>query len=132
MSLSPTTIKRLRSVQRAILKHADLYDQEDPSVPEVSCGTMGCIMGFAYMLFGGSPNEAQEAQEVCVDTEGTRLLGLTPQEGTRLFSACFNSFRNPELDDIYEAYIKAPEGSAARAQCAVDRIEHFIKTEGLE
>jgi len=54
-NLSPLAIERLRAVKAAILAEPMLFDMQDDRPPNRSCGSPGCIFGWALFLW---PNAA--------------------------------------------------------------------------
>ena len=133
--LSAISIRRLRRVREAILKEPLLYDQDCPFVirlkPE-SCGTAGCILGWANTLFP-IPSDAlvfalreDHPFESPRFHHGAARLRLTGDQAYRLWDSDKwpRKFRDAETD--------AFEPSMARARNAAKRITHFIKTGGEE
>jgi hypothetical protein len=53
-NLTPLAIERLRAVKAAILAEPMLFDMQDDRSPNRSCGSPGCIFGWALFLW---PNE---------------------------------------------------------------------------
>jgi hypothetical protein len=132
----------LRQVQAAILAKPDAFDMSG------WCGSTSCIAGHAAAIAGwllpkGDPFsvagwrvDVKPAAEVgrpeVVHVVGfvgpepfIRVLDLTEAQAERLFHAV--SWPR-EFEDAYDA---APTPAAA-ARVAVDRIEHFIATDGAE
>lgn len=121
--LSTLTITRLLAVRAAILAEPALYDQGDPWVPQ--CGTPGCILGWVVKLF--CPHALATTS---VRPRAREALELDWDQTDRLFSASLNGSACDVLSALYDRYAHAAPGSPTRAQCAAERIDHFIATGG--
>lgn len=124
------TASRLREICKAITEHADQFamrtwfselldDNSDPG----GCGTAACIGGWAHHLFkanGGTLVESDQAPNF----NPTVTLGLDHGEAKRLFYQV-----NWPSRFYWGLKLQTP---ADRAAIAVERISHFIATEGKE
>jgi len=90
---------------------------------EKSCGTTHCIAGWAQVLSG----RKQDYDGAYAD--GQEVLGLTEEQAERLFYITSGAY-----GDWPEQFKGEGEGKkwSPTPQQAVDRIEHFILTEGRE
>jgi hypothetical protein len=118
-----------------------LTDIRDPKEDDRNppCGTVGCIAGWSCLLTGMPRKKSWSPTRYW--EHGQKLLGLTKEEGKRLFNtpsdAVFEHERYGEDITMYwplrfaKRYenAKTPRG---RASATVARIEHFIKTKGKE
>lgn len=79
------------------------------------CGTVACIAGWASILCGNAPYEAVDASRLCLSLdEQHRLFYVTSWPMN--FGEGYTNAKTPE----------------ERASITADRIDHFIKTNGLE
>jgi len=122
-------------VKAAILANPDsfnmrnwaLHDNESP------CGTVGCIAGFCDWLMAldgrkrtaftpdGRINEPQmERREKLVQRNAIQFLGITPEEGDRIF-----------LRDDWPLHLEgeycAANTKQRRAEIAVRRLDYFME-----
>lgn len=120
-------VKLLRKIQKHILAEPKSYDQN--AIISETCGTIACIGGWAFLLGGGvrtpSVNELSDARD---------FLGINREQGDRLFEYVTTSRLESSMAwpaKFIRQYLaaKTPRG---RANAAVRRIDHFIKTNGAE
>lgn len=88
---------------------------------EIACGTTYCIAGYVLMAEGITLNDWR-----CIPATAQRLLKLTNDQATRLFYC----WAWPE--GFAKAYERDKKFNMDRAWVAVQRIDHFITTEGRE
>lgn len=107
-------IPLLRQIQEKILTLPELFDM-NYFEHKNECGTTFCISGWAEKLSGIESEEGVDP--------GAVALGIDDRESFRLFyySEWPSQFQGEDGDD----WTPTP-------QQAVDRIEHFIATEGRE
>lgn len=120
-------IRRLRALQRMVLKYADHYDQndwggagyfDDRGVPQ--CGSLHCLGGLAEGRWGNTEDFFGSAQPA---------LGLTLSEADRLFSGVPPTPDKEHWGGYAAAYRKA-KTARGRARVAFRRIERFIQSGG--
>ncbi len=147
-NLSTETIDRLRAVEKAILAEPELYSQhsiyplkrdcnsESVGMTCDSCGSPACLFGWAVSLF---------PEDAAFDNSDPANLGVemgnAGRRALKMDSAIAGRYGRPTWELLFEpgfwprdriqAYYDAVT-PAERAQVAVDRIEHFIKTDGAE
>ncbi len=107
-------IKLLEKIKLAIRAYPNQFDMSN-WFDKNECGTTACIAGWAVALNKNLPlNQAEDACIAC-EREAMKALGLTFDEGQRLF------------------YLgKWPPQFVYDSRNAVARIEHFIQTNGAE
>lgn len=136
-------VKLLRQVKRHIQEEPKRLNMSEwgtlalylPKNRRPACGTVACIAGWACLLnqpelIGVSRKNKQKVRtfvQLMFNASGIAqaLLGLTPDEGGRLFHVT----NWPE--EFKYQYWNA-EQSASEAKITAARIEHFIKTKGEE
>lgn len=137
--LSALTIRRLRRVKEAILKEPDLYDQQAGNPPAHTCGTRGCILGWAAFFYGPKRKVILNADErrhrksdfwpdlrvLRTYARGCRYLRLTWEPAFRLWSS-------EDWPSVFRSRLDRASTGEEEAQVAAERIEHFIKTGGAE
>lgn len=124
----------------------------DKEVPVPACNTVGCVAGWSIFL--GRPKlwkdliKATAENKAIYDNEDTaldetlnspkyeaeRILGITDEQGERLFFFKKWSFRNPLSgwpEKFSDAYKKA-KTAKQRAKVTAARIDRFIDTDGAE
>lgn len=149
-NLSPTTIHRLNVVMRNVLKYPEQVKMETwfsgtnavGNIPP-RCGTAGCIGGWAIALFAKKkPMNLKEAKHLAsikwFETEwqqAARSLGLIVDMSNRTEDErdhCNRLFSVPNWPrNLAKAYNKAATAKGV-ARVVVNRIKHFIKTDGEE
>ncbi len=122
-------IERMRAVQKAILAEPEHFDMEE-FFKESDCGTFACIAGFAVAVERRQLVAKFNLKNFYVSGKTTseyaiEFLELDYKESGYLFH---DMGWPQQFRDRYRKAITAKE----RAQIAVDRIEHFIKTDGKE
>jgi hypothetical protein len=119
-------VELLRKVEEKILAEPSRFDMST-FVDRGVCGTTYCIGGWAATLSGKEVSNKYHKDDS--KDPGQEELGLTDEEADRLFyTNCWPEEFLPEGwqetdDDVSESIT---------ARQAVDRIEHFIATEGRE
>lgn len=92
------------------------------------CGTMGCLAGWAMLLF--DPHTARQYvqgdTDVMPEDRGAELLELEYEQAKRLF---YQTHWPGDLSERYEDAAVA-RNYPARAQATADRIDRFIATNG--
>lgn len=151
-NLTKKTINLLRRIEDQILEEPKRLDMDDwgnafektgNGVP--ACKTQGCIAGWAILLKdrkfwkdlvdiaeeSGIAGIAYNLGQSPAD-KGRELLDLTHDESEKLF------YIN-EMDDEglgwpvkFSKQYRSAKTAAGRARATVNRIEHFIKTDGAE
>jgi hypothetical protein len=153
--LSQKTIRLLRKVAAHILeeprrlKMGDWIETFNPEFKEDNippCGTQGCIAGWAAVLTDKNIKandkgilQIPEDYYDDVENNAAEALGLTIDQANRLFY--FKEWEVNYDDDAYayvgwptkfsKAYEKA-KTAKTKAKITVQRIEHFITTNGAE
>ncbi len=117
--------KLLRKVQKQILKEPRQFHMQEwfsRYVPwEIpNCGTAACIGGWAVCLATKStPGDLTRLWRDTIDPD--KVLDLSGEEGDRLF-----------LESQWPARFKGGKTPEIRAERAAKRIDHFIKTRGMQ
>jgi hypothetical protein len=102
------------------------------------CGTAACIAGYAVILTKAKPKSWKagpwkKAVDYVVEEFGDEWIGNVAEEVLDLSRDQADRLFDPNRWPVkfYRSYCDAstPEGMA---QAAIRRIEHFIKTEGIE
>ena len=104
--------------------------------PEPGCGTVGCIAGWAVLLKNhrrGEPmgyvcqrlSKALGQGNSSFPVEAQELLGLSAKQATKLF------YLDEWPAPFREAYATG-NNAKRRVQVTVDRIKHFVKTQGRD
>lgn len=135
-NLSPETIKKLRWLQKRVLKYPESYNQGR------WCGTQGCLAGFcaAKVLKTVLPvapagdklsylkKRAGFEKYIGFEELGRKFLGIEESyAGSLLSDRLFSGY----WDGRAEKFNRKPKDSYARAaQKAVKRIDMFIETDG--
>ncbi len=143
--LSPEAIVLLRKVEVVILEEPKRLNMNytgivrsslaDETMLWPSCGTVGCIAGWASLL--ATPNwetmELWDRRRAMSWEDGQAALGLSYAQSWRLFAEprCAIPNGNCWPDYHAKAYLDA-ETPEERARITVDRIERFIRTGGDE
>lgn len=106
-------IPLLIQIQAQIIQHPEHFD-----MATWDCGSVACICGWAIRLTRG------ESMQWCGPYfhEGRRALGLTCEEGNRLF----------HRKNWPRQFCVMSGTEKAHAKAAAARIDHFIATEGRE
>lgn len=124
-------VELLREVQKVILEEPKRFDMRtfayrmDPKEERSpQCGTIGCIAGWAVILTHKIPRKPNAQMPNIGRPHGAEALDLTDVEALRLFYV-------EEWPDKFSVAYKA-DGSKKSAKVAVARINHFIKTKGME
>lgn len=133
-------VQLLLQICDRIAKHPEAFKMESWA-EQTECGTAACVAGYACILSGVQPNFSERCtgeddrrtatfgeNEVC-QFKAAELLELTCIQTRRLFFTTYRCDGWPI--DYFRRYddAKTPE---ERAAVAVERIHHFIKTEGRE
>jgi hypothetical protein len=122
--------KLLRRIQKRILKEPRQFamswlfrSQEDVTWKIPNCGTAACIAGWCGSVISGNNPKTISSIGLYGAPQASKDLKLTYAQGGRLFylSGWPDKFRK-----VHQ------EGTAAFARQAARRIEHFIKTKGME
>lgn len=138
-------IRLLRSIQRAILKEPKQFQMDawfatqdtdpswyDPDMPAKipNCGTAACIGGWAIALtLKKNPDKARsytDRRTMGTFNRAQKVLGLEGNMASRLFIE--DNWPDP-YKKLYNRYTEKKQWKR-RAQVAVRRIDHFIKTKG--
>lgn len=128
------TASRLREICKAITEHADQFQMAgwfryllDGGEEAGGCGTAACIAGWAHHLFTAKAKtlEASNTGENWHAFQPFEILGLPNFASRRLFHL------ENWPTEFYARYRNA-QTPADRAAIAVERISHFIATEGKE
>jgi len=120
--------------QQAILCQGEELDYLQP-IERPPCGTVACIAGWTAVLAGPEGIERCRIWETAKD-----LLGIDKLQAQKLFSeidiCTYGEDDTPEMLDRWPyAFAKAYEDAESpkeRAAICVERIDHFIRTEGRE
>jgi hypothetical protein len=137
--LSPETVRLLRRVARAIVKHPELYNQANGRSPSQRCGTAGCILGWVahfnpqalVRVRKSFPRDSKYGQ---LFMKAATALGLNESKASALWHA-------ENWPDKFVAkhvkYSRSPlrwtkRAAGVIARNAAKRIEHFISTDGAE
>jgi len=142
--LSAVSIRRLRRVRDAIRANPELYDQDQTTCANKTCGTTACILGWANTLYRKVSTArvvtAEEswwgynarAMEICSTAaraslaRGTAVLDLTAEQAERLWF----SDKWPDRYVWSSGHSVRGGNARERASTAAKRITHFIKTGG--
>lgn len=136
MAKKRINVRLLRKVQKAILAHAAHFDMGEwgkglradevlhDEPPESECGTVACIAGFTVLIEDGRTGDN-------VATRAAELLNLD-----------YDYDRNDSTGDMlfllsnwptrFRARYRKAQRNITRARIAVERINHFIVTNGAE
>jgi hypothetical protein len=141
-------VKLLRAVQRAILAEPSRLDMEVPlstnpwDVERMpTCGTVGCIAGWALVLDKGG--RTRKEPKAVADTiikkaadpylrwsqlrpKALKVLRLSPEQGQRLFQV------ENWPHELWEKHDDAGPQTKKAAQVTAARIDRFIETRGEE
>lgn len=115
-----TFIERI-AIERIAAEEEDYPEDYAKKFP--TCGTIGCIAGWAVTL---SSKEGREVPYADIPAKAKRLLGLTPIQADRLFYA--SSWPNPLA---YKIDNSNPQ-TKAHAKLTAKRIDRFIASKGEE
>lgn len=126
-------VELLQKVKEKILEEPLQFAMEEYFTPEVygmdaprekipNCGTAACIAGWVLTLHTGKNPRELWLADIPISSRAARLLGLTWEEGDRLFILSGWPF---SFGKRYRN-AKTPQ---EQAQIAAERIEHFIETE---
>lgn len=154
MSLTKKTINLLRKVEKQILDEPRRLDMNqwgitnEPNEQFPACKTQGCIAGWTCMLSDKGlwkslvqKSRSGDYTERRLDMflpgfvpseKAAKLLNLTEKQADNLFYfKLWKSGVSGWPEKYSNAYDKA-KTPAGRARATVNRIEHFIKTDGAE
>jgi hypothetical protein len=121
LKIADTIAKRPKGL---VMRHWHADATIGTCVRTPKCGTAHCIGGWAAILTGDNSRVTDNTPAV-VRRYG-KLLGLSPAQAERLF------FLYEWPIQFSTSYGMESEGSPERAMIAVQRIQHFIKTDGRE
>lgn len=120
-------LKKIRDQIKAEPRQFNIHDWFSGKLPNGStpanCGTAACIAGWSLALATGQNPAKADKMPVGVYRFGKIVLGLNDDQAKRLF---FEGLWPKRYQSSKRTIIEE------RARLAVNRINHFIKTEGRE
>ena len=111
----------------------------DKMLERPDCNTQACYAGETILVFGSgfiAPeggivlNDESRPTGYMLEDEAARLLGLTEDQAVRLFYV--TSGPDPGWPFAFETAYYQARTPADRLDVAIDRLEHFLMTDGAE
>ena len=129
--------KLLRRVAKHISEEPRRFDMgymttpldEIPKRRQPPCGTVACIAGWALIL---SKKAKYNNEEFPVDSNGNQLGAIQAAQLLQIPNWGTNLFYVDDWPRSFRAQYTKARTAKRRADIAVARIEHFIKTKGAE